>query len=126
MTDSADLPDLSLQTPEEAYTTFKNFVSQFDSIELLSQLTLACLFTQKEFLREASNERRWARLIEFTVGYLVSFPKPQKPLQTFDGSRTDEFESLVKRYFDSLPGPLGIRLKLENCSLEGTSPLGSP
>ncbi|WP_165420152.1 hypothetical protein [Edaphobacter modestus] len=53
---------------------------------------------------EASDERRWARFIEFTAGYLVSLQRPQKPLQTFDGSRIEEFESLVKRYFDSFMG----------------------
>jgi hypothetical protein len=37
MTASADLPDLGLPRPEEAYSAFRSFVSQFDSIELLSQ-----------------------------------------------------------------------------------------
>jgi hypothetical protein len=100
----SNLPEISLSTPEDAYSDFKDFVSQFDPIELLSQLVLTCLFTQKEFLGEATDERRWARLIEFTCGYLVSLPKPQNPKQKFDGSRIEEFESLVKRYFDSFMG----------------------
>jgi hypothetical protein len=37
MTTSADLPDLGLPRPEEAYSAFRSFVSQFDPIELLSQ-----------------------------------------------------------------------------------------
>lgn len=100
----SDLPAINLPTPEEAYSAFSVFVSQFDPIELLSQLVLTFLFTQKEFSGEGTDERRWARLIEFTAGYVVSLPRPQEPLQRFDGSRIEEFELLVRRYFDSFMG----------------------
>jgi hypothetical protein len=100
----SDLPEINLPTPEDAYSAFRDFVSQFDPIELLSQLTLTFLFTQKEFVGEATDERCWARLIEFSAGYLVTLPRSQHPMRTFDGSCIEEFESLVKRYFDSFMG----------------------
>jgi hypothetical protein len=104
MTVPPNLPEISLPMSEDAYSAFRDFVSQFDPIELLSQLVLTFLFTQKEFVGEGTDERRSPRLIEFTAGYLVNLPRPQNPMRKFDGFHIEEFEALVKLYFDSFMG----------------------
>jgi len=87
--------------PDAAFDAFKTFVAQFDPLELLSQLTLTWLFTQKDFVSESDVETRYARFVEFTAGYLASQPIQSQPTQTFDGSSIEEFEKLVTQYFDS-------------------------
>jgi hypothetical protein len=87
--------------PGAAFDAFKTFVAQFDPLELLSQLTLTWLFTQKDFVSESDVETRYARFVEFTAGYLASQPIQLQPTQTFDGSCIEEFEKLVTQYFDS-------------------------
>jgi len=90
--------------PESAFRAFKDFVAQFDPIDVLSQLTLTFLFTpETEFVGEASPVRRWARWIEFTAGYLATLPIADKPPVFFDGPSIERFETLMKQYFDSLP-----------------------
>lgn len=89
---------------ESAFRAFKDFVAQFDPIDVLSQLTLTFLFTpETEFVGEASPVRRWARWIEFTAGYLATLPIADKPPVFFDGPSIERFETLMKQYFDSLP-----------------------
>lgn len=90
--------------PESAFRAFKDFVAQFDPIDLLSQLTLTFLFTpETEFVGEGSPVRLWARWIEFTAGYLATLPIADKSPVLFNGTFIERFETLVKQYFDSLP-----------------------
>jgi hypothetical protein len=99
-----DRPDIGSAhpTPESAFTAFSSFVTQFDPIELLSQLTLTFLFTQEsDFIGESHPARLWARWIEFTAGYLATIPERPEYVRQFDGSCMERFETLIKQYFDS-------------------------
>jgi hypothetical protein len=94
----------TIRSPQSAFGAFTDFVAQFDPIDLLSQLTLTCLFTQETaFIGESSPIRHWARWIEFTVGYLATRPIGDAYPSPFEGNSIETFERLIEQYFNSIP-----------------------
>ncbi|MBZ5705101.1 MAG: hypothetical protein LAN63_07080 [Acidobacteriia bacterium] len=90
-------------SPASALEALKNFVAQFDPVDLLSQLTLTFLFTQETTpIGESSPVRLWARWIEFIAGYLATRPIGDEQYARFHGSSIETLEALVKEYFNSL------------------------
>lgn len=81
MTNNANLDGLQPLPPSEAFEAFRQFVREFEPIELLSQLTMTFMFNPEGFQGEATDTRRWARWIEFTAGWL--FTNPMVPTVLF-------------------------------------------
>lgn len=91
---------------KEVETTFgklEAFISAYDPVSLLSQLTATFLFTPgDEFQGEASDTVKWERWIEFLAGYLIVRPYPQGRSAMVDGSVLESLEKLLEQYFNAV------------------------
>lgn len=87
---------------ERTFRDFEQFVTAYDPISLLSQLTLTFLFVpEDQFQAESSDVFQWQRRIEFVAAYVLARPHPSQGAQP-DGETLGQVEKLVDRYFNAL------------------------
>src|ERR1035437_4567426 len=89
--------------PQQAFDELQEFVSAYDPISLLSQLTLTFLFVrEEEYQGEASDVVTWQRWIEFLAAILLVRPYPSEQTKTVDGVALERVEKLLEQYFTAV------------------------
>ncbi len=84
---------------KEAFDELGAFISNYEPIALLSQLTATFLFfPEDEFQGEASDIVKWQRRIELLAGYFVVRPYPLGRTSAVDGEALGRVEKLVDQY----------------------------
>lgn len=86
-----------------SFLKLKHFVNKFDSVGLLSQLSLTFLIKREgEFVTEGSEAINWARWLEFLTGLLLGKKRNQNSNKVIIGQDIERIEKLLKDYFASI------------------------
>ena len=87
----------------EYFAELIDFLEKYDSVKLITQLTLTYLFHPvNEYKTDSDEIHKWSRWIEFVSGYYLSKSYNPDAEKFIDGQVIDKLENYLENYFKSV------------------------